>query len=243
MEGQCVISRSVAVAEGVWAPGHLGELTQVLDVGLVDAVVEETGTVQKRVRLLPTRVVIFFVLALVLFERSGYRQVWGKMTAGLGGLVGVVPSVGGLSRARRRVGAKPLRALFEAVCGPVGRPGMPGVFWRGLRMVALDGAFVHVRDTPAVGARYPKTRAAQVAYGYPLLRLSVLMECGTRALIGAVFSSERQTEADHARALLGHLRAGMLLLLDAGYDSWGLLTDIAGTGSHYLVRPPPGGCR
>ena len=191
---------------------------------------------QKRVRLLPTRVVIFFVLALALFEQSAYRQVWAKMIAGLGGSAGAMPSAGGLSRARRRVGAKPLRALFEAVCGPVGRPGTPGAFWRGLRTVALDGACVHVRDTAATGARYPKIRAAQIAYGYPLLRLTALIECGTRALIGAVFGPESQTEKDHARALLGRLGAGMLLLADAGYDDWRLMGEVGATGADYLFR-------
>lgn len=79
MPGQCVITREVAVAEGVYAPGHLGELTQILDFDLVDAVAQETGTVQRL-----TRVVIYFVLALALFERSGYRRVWAKTTAGGG---------------------------------------------------------------------------------------------------------------------------------------------------------------
>lgn len=53
MQEQSVIAREIAVAAGVFAPGHLGELTQVVDFALVDAVLEETGTVQKRVRLLP----------------------------------------------------------------------------------------------------------------------------------------------------------------------------------------------
>lgn len=204
MLDQSGITGKITVAPGVFAPGHLGELTQVLDFALVDAVAEETATVQKRVRLLPTRVVIFFVLALALFEQSAYRQVWAKM--------------------------------IVAVCGPVGRPGTPGAFWRGLRTVALDGACVHVRDTAAIGARYPKIRAAQIAYGYPLLRLTALIECGTRALIGAVFGPESQTEKDHARALLGRLGAGMLLLADAGYDDWRLMGEVGATGADYLFR-------
>jgi hypothetical protein len=81
LRDQCVITRKIAVATGVYAPGHLGELTQVLDFDLVDAVAEETGTVQRRVRLLPTRVVIYFVLALALFEHCGYRREWGTSSA------------------------------------------------------------------------------------------------------------------------------------------------------------------
>jgi hypothetical protein len=66
----------------VYAPGHLGELTQIVDFVLVDAVIEETGSREKRLRLPPSRVVVYFVLALALFEDCSYRDVWGKLTAG-----------------------------------------------------------------------------------------------------------------------------------------------------------------
>jgi hypothetical protein len=233
---QCVITRKIAVAKGVYAPGHLGELTQILDFDLVDAVAEETGTVQRRVRLLPTRVVIYFVLALALFEHSGYRQVWAKMTAGLRVLNLAVPTVSALARARRRVGPKPFQALFAALSGPVGRPGTPGVFWRGLRTVALDATTQHVPDTPAIAAGYRKRSGDTLTFGYPLLRLSVLVECGTRAILAAVFGPEADGESTHARRLLHAVGAGMLVLADAGYDSWELLRDIAATKAHYLCR-------
>jgi hypothetical protein len=53
---------------GVFAPGRLGELSQIVDFALVDAVPAETGAVQRRIRLLPARVVMYCVLALALFE-------------------------------------------------------------------------------------------------------------------------------------------------------------------------------
>jgi Insertion element 4 transposase N-terminal/Transposase DDE domain len=247
LRGQCVITREIAVAEGVFAPGHLGELTQVLDFALVDAVAAETGTVQRRVRLLPTRVVIYFVLALALFEHSSYRRVWAKLTAGLVTLRLVAPTAGALTRARRRVGPAPLRALFEAVSGVVGRPSTPGVFWRGMRTVAIDATTLHVpqalcRTGSAVGfARREHTRlGGRVTFGYPLLRLSVLVECGTRAVIAAVSGPEREGEKGgengHAERLLHAVRAGMLVLADAGYDSWTLLRDIAATEAQFLCR-------
>jgi hypothetical protein len=236
LKDQCVITSRVAVAEGVFAAGQLGELTQVLDFDLVEAVAAETGTVQRRVRLLPTRVVIYFVLALVLFEHCGYRRVWAKMVAGLRGLALVTPTASGLARARRRVGPKPLRALFEAVSGVVGRPGTPGVFWRGLRTVAIDATYLHVADTAAVAAGYPKRGGDWRTFGYPLLRLSVLVECGTRAVIAAVFGPEAEGETTHAHRLLDKVGAGMLVLADAGYDSWELFRGIAATEAAYLCR-------
>ncbi|MEO3781213.1 transposase domain-containing protein [Micromonospora sp. B11E3] len=78
MQEKSVITRSIEVAGGVHAPGHLGELTQIIDFDLVDAVLEETGTREKRLRLLPSRVVVYFVLALALLEHCSYRATWGS---------------------------------------------------------------------------------------------------------------------------------------------------------------------
>ncbi|WP_258025273.1 transposase domain-containing protein, partial [Streptomyces bambusae] len=50
------VSRSITVAGGVFAPGHVGELTQYLPFELVDDVLAQTRTVQRRLRMLPSRV-------------------------------------------------------------------------------------------------------------------------------------------------------------------------------------------
>ena len=76
MPGQCVITREIAVAEGVFAPGHLGELTQIVPFEMVDAVLAECGAVQRRLRKLPARVVVYLLLAAALFEECGYAAVW-----------------------------------------------------------------------------------------------------------------------------------------------------------------------
>jgi Insertion element 4 transposase N-terminal len=132
LQEKFVITPTIEVAGGVYAPGHLGELTRVVDFALVDAVLEETGTRERRLRLPPSRVVVYFVLALALFEDCSYRGVRGKLMAGLEGLALVRPAVSSLSRARRRIGAAPLRRLFEVLAGPVTHRGQPGSFWRGL---------------------------------------------------------------------------------------------------------------
>jgi hypothetical protein len=237
--GQCVTTRSLSVGTGagVFAPGHLGELTQVVDTALVDAVVAESGVVQRRVRLLPARVVVFFVLALALFESCSYRQVWGKLVAGLAPAAVAWPCVSGLVLARRRVGAAPLRALFEAVAGPVAGPGMAGVFWRRFRVVAVDGTTLRVPDVAAVtSGGYRKRSGVRAEFGYPLLRLVALVECGTRALIGAQFGPERDGETTFAGRLLHLLAPGMLLLGDCGFDSWRLLAGVQGQGADFVVR-------
>jgi hypothetical protein len=236
LRGQSVITRKIAVAKGVYAPGHLGELTQVVDFDLVDAVAEETGTVEQRTRLLPTRVVIYFVLALALFERCGYLRVWAKMVAGLRVLSLATPRASSLARARRRVGPKPFRALFAALSGTVGRPATPGVFWRGMRTVAVDATCLHVPNSWQVLGRYARRAGERVVFGYPLLRLTVLVECGTRAVLGAVFGPESDGETTQASRLLTAVGQGMLVLADAGYDSWRLLADVTAAKAQFLCR-------
>jgi hypothetical protein len=238
LQEQSVITREVAVAGGVFAPGHLGELTQVVDFALVDAVLEETGTVQKRVRLLPSRVVVYFVLALALFERCSYRAVWGKLVASLDALCLVRPCVSALCRARRRVGAAPFQALFETLAGPVARPQTPGAFWRGLRMVAIDGTSVHLPDSEPIAAQHAKRKrkGEDVQFGYPLLRMLTLIECGTRAVLAAVFGPETTGETTYAQRLLDRVTRGMLVLLDTGFDGWPLLLQLRATGAEFLCR-------
>ncbi|KUO16796.1 transposase domain-containing protein [Streptomyces dysideae] len=89
----------------MYAPGHLGELTEIIDPELVDAVLEDTGVLQQWLRLLPARVVVYFVPALAFFERSSYQAVWGKLTAGLGSVPVARRWASPLARARRRLGA------------------------------------------------------------------------------------------------------------------------------------------
>src|ERR1700685_1393411 len=104
------ITHAVTVAEGVFSPGHLGELTQYLPFELVDDVLEQTRTVRHRLRLLPSRAGVYFVLALGMFPHLGYLRVWDKLTAGLGPAA-PGPSEKALRDLRRRLGPAPLKAL------------------------------------------------------------------------------------------------------------------------------------
>lgn len=146
----------VESAHDVYAPGHLGELTQVIDPQLVDAVLDETGSRERRVRLLPARVMVYFVLALAFFERSSCQAVWDKLCAGLGGTVVARPCASSLSRARRRLGSAPLRCLFEILAGPVAARAQTVSFYRGLRVVAVDGTTLSIPDEEALTWRFPK---------------------------------------------------------------------------------------
>jgi hypothetical protein len=230
---QSVITRAVTVAGGRFAPGHLGELTQQVPFEMVDAVLEETCRVQRRVRVLPSRVVVYLVLAGCLFAELGYTQVWQRVAAGLGGLPVTVPTASAMTQARRRLGPAPLRELFFLLRGP--SPG--GARWRGLLVCAIDGTIMTVADSEANLAVYSRQRGGpNGASGYPMLRLLALVSCGTRTVIDAVFGPVSAGETTYAPGLLASLHAGMILLADRGFGAGFLAAQIAGTRADFLIR-------
>ena len=232
------VTRAVTAAAGVFAPGHLGELTQYLPFELVDDVLEQTRTVQRRLRELPSRVGVYFVLALGMYPWLGYARVWGKLTAGLAGLDVPDPSEKALRDLRRRLGPAPLKALFEVVAGPLAQPHTRGVRFGGLRTVAFDGLnSLKVPDTGRNRCWIGKIRYRQGLAGYPVLRLMTLAETGTRALLGATVGCKAsRDEVGLARRLLPLLGPGMLVLLDRAFDASAFLAEVAATGAMLLAR-------
>ena len=237
---QVAITRTIRVAAGAFAPGHLGELSRIVPFEMVDDVLESSGAGERRVRLLPARVVVYHLLAAVLFAELGYQQVWDRLCAALAQLAPARPSGSALRQARVRLGAAPVRMLFELLAGPAPTVATPAVRYRGLLVVAIDGTLLSVPDSAANLTVYAKHRSNNSEAGYPRLRLVALAACGTRALIGAVFGTANLGETGWAEQLAGQLKTGMLLLADRNFAAAGLLGRLSSDGADLLVRAKSG---
>src|ERR1700712_2613006 len=106
----------------------IGVLSAVITADLIDEVLIETKAMQQRTRLLPARVVVYFVLSLSLFYGDGYEEVMRKLVQGLQYLQvwrsdWQVPTASALCQARRRIGEQPLRELFHRGAVPIAGPG------------------------------------------------------------------------------------------------------------------------
>ena len=216
---------------------------------MVDAALAETKTVQRRVRLLPSRVVVYLLLAAGLFTEVGWLGVWTRLCAGLDGLRVITPSASALAAARARVGVAPLRALFDLLRGPetgcaqigaqigAGRAGRAGVFWRGRLVTAVDGTILCCPDTTANLTVFCKGGSSHgTTTGYPMVRVLALVACGTRTIIDAVFGTDRTGELGYAHQLLGSTAPGMIVLADRNFAAADFITALAATGADLLVR-------
>ena len=223
----------------------VGVLAKAFPRERVESVIEVARAREQRKRMLPAWVVVYYVLALALFMDMGGARVMRKLSGTLGwaarGVAVVIPSEQGLSAARARLGPMPLRLLFEDVAGPLATPGVTGAFWRGLRVTSVDGTTLDVQATDGNWDRFggPSTKTAQgerLRGGFPQLRLLVLAECGTRALIGANLGPYSSGEKTLTAALLPKLDESMLVLADRNFAGYELWRDAGATGAALVWR-------
>jgi hypothetical protein len=235
LSGHSVITRTVTVAEGVFAPGHLGELTRIIPFEMVDAVLAECGAAQRRVRKLPARVTVYLLLAAAFFQDCGYLGVWSRLTAGLSGLPVARITATALWHARSRVGVRPLQALFDLVRGPALALRTGATHFAGMLVVAIDGTYLDVPEGPRTAA-LTKGSNQYATSGYPQICLSALVACGTRAILDAAFGSRERGETHYARRLTRSIHPGMIVLLDRGFSGNDFLAHLARTQAAFLAR-------
>jgi len=233
------VARDHVVGDGFPERVRIGALTRTFSSELVDFAIEEAGARELAVKSLPARLMVYFTLTMWLFTGVGYGGVLREMVEHWPlrrGEKWRPASTGSLTKARARLGAGVLRVLFDRVAGVQGTPATPGVFWQGLRITSMDGTTFNVPDSAANAAAYSRPRTAGKEGPYPQVRLLALVECGTQAVIGAVFDSLAVGERTLATRLLPLIERGTLLLADRGFPSFDLFTAASARGAELLWR-------
>src|SRR3954467_1917009 len=200
----------------------LGVLTTTVPGELIDAVLSDTGKQSRRYRQLPARLVVYSVMALVLFAQASYGEVLRCLLEGvrwlhLKGESTALAGKSALTKARIRLGVAPLKELYERVARPLAEPGLAGAFYRGLRLVSLDGTTILVPDEPELERRFGRPSSSRGPGAFPQARLLALMESGTHAIFAAAIGRYDTSEVALAPPLLERLRPGMLCLADRGF--------------------------
>jgi len=219
----------------------LGVLTATFPPSLVDAVLADTGRAEQRSRLLPARLMVYYVMGLALFSDASYEEVMRNLVEGLSWESGwarswSVPSKSAIFQARARLGVAPLQVLFERGCVPLATPATPGAFYRGWRLVAIDGTTLDVADTPANDVAFGRPGASRGSSAFPQVRVVGVAECGTHAITGVALGAYSDAEQVLTRGLLGHLGPGMLCLADRGFAGFPLFEAARATGADLLWR-------
>ena len=221
----------------------IGLLTRMFPPAVVDAAVAATDRGEVRSRLLPARVTVYYVLAMCLFAGQGYEEVMRLLVGGLEWLgrwrrAWTVPSTAAIAKARARLGPEPLQELFERSVRPLATPSSRGAWYRGLRLVALDGATLDLPDTTENDAYFgrPGSSRGEGQGAFPQIRVVGLGECGTHAVFAAATGPYNVGERTLAADVLPNLTPGMLMLADRGFLSFDVVQAVTAAGAQLLCR-------
>jgi hypothetical protein len=215
---------------------RLGVLTEWVTAELVDEVLAECGKRGQKPGALPARFMVYYVLALALFQQDSYDDVAENLVGALEGMDEAIPNKSSFTRARQRLGAGVIEAVFGRLAGPVAPAGLDGAFYRGMRVAAVDGFTLDVPDTPVNRAAFggPVDAKGQSA-GFPQARVVTLTETGTHSSIGASVAGFRDGEPELAIAMAGSA-AGMLVIMDRGFPGVALWKAYTQAKAHLLIR-------
>jgi hypothetical protein len=223
----------------------LGVLTAQFPRELIDQVLFETERVNARQRALPAHVMLYYVIALALYAEVSTEEVLRCVVEGarwLGEpLPSTLPNKSAISQARTRLGAEPVEALYRAVVTPIARAGTPGAWYRGWRVMSLDGTTLDVGDTVANAAAFGRpasARGVNATGAFPQLRLVGLLENGTHVLADVQLGAYGTSERTLAAPVLDALQRDMLCLADRGFISFDLWQRATRTGAALLWRVP-----
>jgi len=219
----------------------LGVLTKALPLSQVKAVLAAHGRASQRRRELPAPVVVYYVMALALFMQVSYREVLRCLLEGLTWLLGPAATLkvtgkSGISQARTRLGWEVMRQLYEEVVKPVAVPATRGAWYRGWRLVSLDGSTLEVADEKANERAFGRPAASRGVTAYPQMRFVSLVENGTHILFGTRWGSYATAEVTLAHAVVTGLQPGLLCLADRGFFGFGLWQRARATGADLLWR-------
>jgi hypothetical protein len=211
---------SAGLPAGIRLSDHisLGVLARAFPPDRVRQVLAETGRASERARDLPAHVMVYYAIALALYAGAGTREVLRRLLEGLRWLWGAeavrVAGKSGISQARTRLGEAPLRRLYERVARPIATPTSKGAWYRGWRLVSLDGSCLDVADTGENCVAFGRPEASRGASAFPQVRFVALVENGTHVLFGARLGGFAEGETTLAHEALAALQPGMLCLAD-----------------------------
>lgn len=219
----------------------LGVLTKAIPMERIQSVLKETGKASQRQRDLPAHVVVYYVIALALYMQSSYREVLRCLLEGIQWLTDPTAALkvagkSGISQARTRLGSEPVRQLHDAVVGPIAVASTRGAWYRGSRLVSLDGSTLDVADEQGNQRAFGRPAASRGQSAYPQVRFVSLVEGGTHVLFGSRVAAVATGEITLAREVISGLQKGLLCLADRNFYGFKLWNEAAATGAELLWR-------
>ena len=218
----------------------IGSLSKFFPQHEIEAILRASGREGQRQRKLPALDLMYYLIALGLHASEGCRSVLRRVLMRRGGRededLERLCSDSAITQGRSRLGWRPLRALYEAVVRPIATRSTKGAWFRGWRLVTLDGSTLDIADTKRNERAFGRPGSARGKAGFPQLRFVTLLENGTHVLFGAELGRCNTSEITLAKKVVPRLPADSLCLADRHFFSYALWKAALATGAALLWR-------
>lgn len=233
-----MLSDALPLAVELPKPPDFGRLAEHLPVEWIEAALVASGKASVRRRRLPAEQVVWLVIALALYRRLPVKEIVDSLDLALADLDGRCITTGATTQARKRLGAQPLRWLFETTALRWIEQDEKRFSFHGLSVLAMDGTTLRLAESEAnrahFGAQnYPNDKVAS----YPQARGVTLMMLATQLIRDARFGPYKTSEVTFAHELLASIPTNSLTIIDRGFLSAELLCNLVSRGDnrHYLI--------
>jgi hypothetical protein len=154
-------------------------------------------------------------------------------------LTGMVFADSSLSERRQHAGFSPWCDALDLMLRPVAADDKhPEAFYKGLRLVGVDGTTLNIGNTPPMKCR-PKTKSRRGRAAFHRISCVALCELGTHAPIALRIGRDGESEGALAADILSVLTDAYLLIADRYYGAGKWIGRISGTCDHspkYFLR-------
>ena len=152
-------------------PERIRALKRIIPRAKVEEVLRRYPRLQTCCRRLPAWFMVWFIVGLGLFCRDSYRQIFRWLQPFR---PGGIPGRSTLCEARKRMGLRPIRVLTRKVVQLLGRPETPGTFYRGMRLMSIDGFVADVADTPGNERTFGRPGSGRAPGAFPQPRVGIV---------------------------------------------------------------------
>jgi hypothetical protein len=217
-------------------------ITTAFPLADVERALEATDRMSQRQRKLPGPMTVYLVITLGLMVSTGAKEVLRQLLDQIRQrewIPGVpTASEAAICKARQRLGFEPLKHLFDQIARPIATRATRGAWFRGRRLVTLDGSTLQVQDSRSNEQAFGRPATAKRPAAYPVIRFAMLIENGTRVPFAAAMDQWSTSENALARQVIGRLGKRMLCLADRLFYSYDMWTQALATGADLLWRLP-----
>ncbi len=180
----------------------------------------------QRQRSLPAESIIYLLVTMALHSDISILENLRILLEPIRRLLGIqnpkIPVGSAIVRARKRLGFDVFKNIFDAISKPCARKETKECFWKGYRLVAVDGTTHNVQDTEANRQYFGVHSNAAGKNLFPQLKATALMECGTKVFFGMEIGRYNSSEQVQYEKLINKLSQDMLLIADRVFFSFNL---------------------